>query len=99
MEPRPHRAELELERRRDLLVRKAFEVAEDDDDAALLAELGDRAVKRRLQLVLLQLLGRADLARSQAGQRLLALAGHAALTRGQPVPAQARGDGGEPPRR
>jgi len=50
MEPRSHRAELELERRRDLLVGEAFEVTEDDDDPALLAELGDRAVKRRLQL-------------------------------------------------
>src|SRR5438552_217087 len=50
MQTRAHRAELELERGCDLVVREAFEVSEDDDDPALLAELGDRAVQRRLQL-------------------------------------------------
>src|SRR5262245_15488567 len=98
MEPRADRAELELERGRDLLVREPFEVAEDDDDPAFLAELGDRPVQRRLQLVPLHFLGRPDLARRQAGQGLFALARHAPLARAEAVQAQARGDRVEPRR-
>ena len=50
MESRPHGAEREVERRRDLLVREALEVPEHDHDPSLLGQLGDRALERRLEL-------------------------------------------------
>src|SRR5256885_9086490 len=76
VESRPHRAELQVERRRDLLVREALEVTEHDHDPPLLWELGDRAVQRRLQLASLQLVARGGGAAREARQRLVALPRH-----------------------
>src|SRR5262249_1957959 len=48
------RADRELQHLRDLLVREALDVAQDDDNAALLRQLADRAVERLLQLATLE---------------------------------------------
>src|SRR5438067_762036 len=97
MESRPHGAEREVERRRDLLVREALEVPEHDHDPSLLGQLGDRALERRLELAPLGVRRRIGVG-PQALERLLALTRHAALPRGQAVQAEPRRDRVEPGR-
>ena len=84
VKPRPDRAELETERLGDLLVREAFEISQDDHDPALLGQLRDGAVERRLELAALRMdRGPAALI-GHPKQDLLAVADRSA---GLPTPA------------
>jgi hypothetical protein len=98
MEPRPHRAELQLEGLGDLLVRQALEVTQHHHDPPVLAELADRAVQGRLELASLGFFGGALGGRRYTRQRFITVAGDAPLARRQPVQAQTRGNRVEPRR-
>src|SRR6185436_12572756 len=92
VETRPHRADGQLERLGDLLVREALDVSQDHDDPALLGELADRPMERLLDLAPLERLVRPRPAVGEPGERLLAVARQPALAPRQPVEAETRRD-------
>ena len=54
MQTSPHGVQRQSQDLGDLLVAEPLEIAQDDDDASLLGQGGDRLVERGLQLALLQ---------------------------------------------
>ena len=98
MEARPHRADGQLERLGDRLVRETLHVSQDHDNPALLGELADRPMKRLLDLATLERLVGARPAVGEPGERLLAVARQPALAPRQPVEAETRRDRVEPRR-
>src|SRR5262245_49547599 len=87
VQPCPHRAELQVERGGDLLVRQALEITQHDHHAALVAELGDRPMQRGIPLAPLELVGGACVAGRNPRQCLLTLAQEPPLAGRQAVHA------------
>ena len=100
MKPRADSARLEVEGLGDLLVGEALEVSQDDHDPALLRQLRDGAMERPLELATFRVDLRPTALIGDSKEDLLAVARRPAISRRQPVEAEAGDDriepGGEP---